>query len=124
MVITLGKLFPIAACGLATILTSCGSRGKAGAQNMNSTGRPFGKTRAGELVELYTLANAKGAEAAIMTYGGIITSVRVPDRNGKLDDVVLGFETLEGYVGDPPAPYFGALIGRYGNRIAKGRFTL
>jgi len=84
----------------------------------------FGKARNGDAVELYTLTNAKGMEATIMTYGGIVTSLRVPDRTGKLDDVVLGFDTIDGYLGDPPAPYFGALIGRYGNRIAKGRFTL
>src|SRR5262249_27739013 len=53
-----------------------------------------------------------------------LVSLRVPDRNGKLDDIVLGFDSLDGYLSDPPPPYFGALIGRYGNRIAKGRFTL
>jgi len=91
---------------------------------MGAKNRPFGKARNGEAVELYTLTNAKGMEATITTYGGIVTSLRAPDRNGKMDDVVLGFDTLDGYLGDPPAPYFGALIGRYGNRIAKGRFTL
>src|SRR5207248_3129551 len=62
--------------------------------------------------------------ATITNYGGIVVSLRVPDRAGKLDDVVLGFDTLDGYLAEPPPPYFGALIGRYGNRIAKGRFTL
>jgi aldose 1-epimerase len=57
-----------------------------------------------------------------MTYGGIVVSIKVPDRNGKLGDVVLGYDNLKGYLRDNP--YFGALIGRYGNRIAKGRFTL
>ncbi|HXG64998.1 MAG TPA: aldose epimerase family protein [Blastocatellia bacterium] len=82
----------------------------------------FGKTPDGTPVELYTLTNARGAEAKIMTYGGIVVSLRVPDRNGKLDDVVLGYDTLDGYVKNNP--YFGALIGRYGNRIARGKFTL
>ena len=91
---------------------------------MSAKSRPFGKARNGDAVELYTLTNAKGMEAMIMTYGGIVTTLRVPDRNGKLDDVVLGFDSIDGYLGDPPAPYFGALIGRYGNRIGKGRFTL
>src|SRR2546428_10144291 len=62
-------------------------------------------------------------EARIMTYGGILVSLRVPDRNGKLEDVVLGYDNLEGYLKNN-SPHFGAIIGRYGNRIAKGRFTL
>jgi aldose 1-epimerase len=125
MPITFGNFRRFAAIGLATIfLMSCTSTNKEGAQNMNAKSRPFGATRGGEPVELYTLTNGKGAEAAIMTYGGILVSLRVPDRGGKLDDVVLGFDTLDGYLSDPPPPYFGALIGRYGNRIGKGRFTL
>ena len=82
----------------------------------------FGKTAAGEEVDLYTLANGNGIEAAITNYGGIVVSLKVPDRTGQLGDVVLGFDTLDGYL--KGHPYFGALIGRYGNRIAKGRFTL
>src|SRR6185436_1437306 len=82
----------------------------------------FGKTDAGENVDLYTLRNTHGVEATITNYGGIVVSLKVPDRNGKFDDVVLGFKDLDGYL--KPGPYFGALIGRYGNRIAKGRFTL
>ena len=82
----------------------------------------FGKTAQGEPVEIYTLTNSNGLEARIITYGGILVSLKVPDRNGKLDDVVLGFDSLDGYL--KPHPHFGALVGRYGNRIAKGRFTL
>jgi aldose 1-epimerase len=82
----------------------------------------FGKTADGTPVDLYTLTNDKGLEAKITTYGGIIVSLKVPDRNGMLGDVVLGYGALEGYLKDNP--YFGALIGRYANRIAKGRFTL
>ncbi len=82
----------------------------------------FGKMPDGTPIEIYTLRNAKGMEATIMTYGGIVTSLKVPDKNGKFDDVVLGYDNLDGYLTN--SPFFGALIGRYGNRIAKGKFTL
>ena len=82
----------------------------------------FGKTAAGVEADLYTLANGNGVEAAITTYGGIVVSLKVPDRAGLSSDVVLGFDSLDGYL--KGHPYFGALIGRYGNRIAKGRFKL
>ena len=82
----------------------------------------FGKLPNGTPIELYTLRNRHGMEATIMTYGGIVTSLKVPDRNGKFDDVVLGYDNLDGYL--KSSPYFGALIGRYGNRIAKGKFSL
>ena len=65
---------------------------------------------------------AQEAGARILTYGGIVQSLETPDRAGKLDDVVLGFDDLQGYV--KSSPYFGAIVGRYGNRIAGGRFTL
>ena len=84
--------------------------------------QPFGTTPAGEAVDLFTLTNANGVEMRVMTYGGIIVSLKVPDRQGALGDVVLGYDSLAGYVKD--SPYFGAIVGRYGNRIAKGRFTL
>ena len=84
--------------------------------------QPYGKTASGQEVELYTLSNRNGVEAAITNYGGIVVSLKAPDRDGKLADVVLGFDSLDGYL--KPNPYFGALIGRYGNRIAKGKFTL
>ena len=87
------------------------------------TKQSYGKTAAGENVDLYTLRNSKGVEAKITNYGGIVVSLKVPDRNGKFDDVVLGFNDLESYL-TKNDPYMGALIGRYGNRIAKGRFTL
>lgn len=76
----------------------------------------------GQHVEQYTLENQKGMKVSIITYGGIITSIKVPDRFGKLDEVVLGFDSLEQYT--KPNPYFGALIGRYGNRIAFGKFSI
>ena len=82
----------------------------------------FGKTPEGQAVELYTLHNSKGMEAQIMTYGGIVTSLKTPDKNRQLGDVVLGYDNLDGYL--KSTPYFGALIGRYGNRIAHGKFSL
>jgi aldose 1-epimerase len=87
------------------------------------TKQSYGKTAAGENVDLYTLRNSKGVEAKITNYGGIVVSLKVPDRNGRFADVVLGFNDLESYL-TKNDPYMGALIGRYGNRIAKGRFTL
>lgn len=89
---------------------------------MNNPGTPFGQTPAGESVTLYTLKNAKGMEVRIMNYGGIIQKILTPDRTGKVEDVVLGFETLAEYIKD--TPYFGAIVGRFGNRIAAGKFTL
>ncbi len=86
------------------------------------THQPFGKTKDGTPVEIYTLRNAHGCEARITNYGGIVVSLTMPDKNGKMDDVLLGFDTVGEYEKD--SPYFGALIGRYGNRIAKGKFVL
>ena len=83
---------------------------------------PFGKTADGQAVEAFTLKNANGIEVTAISYGGIITALKVPDRNGALGDIVLGFDSLDGYLTDHP--FFGAIIGRYGNRIAKGRFTI
>jgi aldose 1-epimerase len=82
----------------------------------------YGKLPDGRAVELFTLTNAHGLELRAMTYGGIITSLRTPDRDGHLDDIVLGYDSLAGYLKE--TPYFGAIVGRYANRIAKGRFTL
>jgi aldose 1-epimerase len=84
--------------------------------------QPFGKIAEQKAVDLFTLTNASGVEAKIMTYGGTVVSLKVPDRTGKMGDVVLGHDVLEGYLKNNP--YFGSIIGRYGNRIAKGRFTL
>lgn len=82
----------------------------------------FGKTIDGTAVEQYTLKNANGVEVDVITYGGRITSLKVPNQDGKLENVVLGFTNIEDYQKDNP--FFGALIGRYGNRIAKGKFSL
>jgi aldose 1-epimerase len=84
--------------------------------------QPFGHTADGTAVDVYSLKN-KQVEVRIMTYGGIIVSLRTPDRNGKFDDVVLGFDSVDQYIAKN-TPYFGALIGRYANRIAHGSFQL
>lgn len=82
---------------------------------------PFGSAN-GQPVEQITIVNKNGIELRAITYGGIITSLKTPDRDGKSGDIVLGFDSIDGYLGDHP--FFGAIIGRYGNRIAKGRFTI
>jgi len=87
----------------------------------------FGKMPDGRPIELYTLRNSKGAEACIMTYGGIVQKLVMPDKHGNFADVVQGFDTLDGYTRDgyvTNCPYFGALIGRYGNRIGGAKFKL
>jgi aldose 1-epimerase len=86
------------------------------------TRAPFGTLPTGEQVQAFTLTNARGVEMRVLDYGGIIVSLETPDRTGKLADIVLGFDDLQGYV--KSSPYFGAIAGRYANRIAKGRFTL
>lgn len=82
----------------------------------------FGKLPDGREVDQYILKNANGMEVKIMNYGGVITHWTAPNKEGKYEDIVLGFDSLAGYL--TPPPYFGAIIGRYGNRIAKGKFTL
>jgi len=85
------------------------------------TKQPFGSTSEGP-VDLYTLTNSRGMEVKIMTYGGIIQSVKAPDRRGRMANVTLGFNNLDDYVNK--SPYFGSITGRYANRIAHGTFTL
>jgi len=94
----------------------------AAAQRASVSKAVFGKTPRGELVDIYTVTNSTGMQVRAITFGGIITSIRVPDRRGAVDDVALGFNELEPYFSNPP--YFGAIIGRYANRIANGRFML
>lgn len=86
------------------------------------TNTSYGKLPNGEEVTQYTLTNNQGMEMKVITYGGIITALKVPDRKGNLEDIVLGYDNLRGYLNK--SPYFGALIGRYGNRIAKGQFRI
>lgn len=82
----------------------------------------FGQTPGDATIGAYTLINARGASAKVITYGATLTELHVPDKQGKMGDVVLGFDSLEGYLGQHP--FFGGTIGRYANRIAKGKFTL
>jgi aldose 1-epimerase len=103
----------------ALALVGCVTAAKPGGQIAKKS---FGKTPDGHPVEVYTLRNAQGAEARICNYGGIVVSLTMPDRHGRMGDVVLGYNNLDDYVKNNP--YFGCLVGRHGNRIAKGRFTL
>jgi len=89
---------------------------------MSVVTKPFGKTPDGQEVELYTLANTNGLKAKITNYGAILVSLEVPDRDGKLADTTLGYDTLEGYI--TRHPYFGATVGRYANRIGAAKFKL
>jgi aldose 1-epimerase len=102
----------VAAVALAILTVCCTSK---------NNPRLFGTT-SGEAVYLYTLTNGNGMEATISTYGGVVVSLKVPDRAGMPGDVVLGFDNFDGYL--KPSPYFGAILGRCGNRIAHGTFTL
>ncbi len=92
------------------------------AMQSSTTQSAYGKLPDGTAIEQYTLTNENGLVLKVITYGAIITELRVPDRTGALGDVVLGFDRLEPY--ETKSPYFGAAIGRVGNRIARGRFTL
>lgn len=91
-------------------------------EQMEIAKESFGATKSGTLIDLFTLKNNQGMIVKITNFGGIVTSIIVPDKNGNFEDVVLGFDNLEGYLGEHP--YFGAIVGRYGNRIAKGKFTV
>lgn len=107
----------VATAGLA----ACGSEAAPGRVGTVAADT-FGVLPTGETVERYTLTNPSGVELAAVTYGGIVVSLKLPDRDGRLDDVVLGYDDLKGYLTD--SPYFGAIVGRYANRIAGGRFEL
>ena len=105
---------------VVTLLSGCA--GHPTTQVPTISHHPWGTTTDGKEVSLFTLRNSQGVEEKISTYGGIIVSVLAPDRYGKMGDVVLGHEDLANY--QKSSPYFGSLIGRYGNRIAHGKFTL
>lgn len=112
-------------CGSAGVamvcLVGCNSLSHSNS-NGTITSADFGTTPDGTTIQRYTLRNSKGMEADIITYGGIVQSLKVPDKNGNIGDVTLGYDYLDGYLTN--SPYFGALIGRYGNRIGGGTFTL
>jgi aldose 1-epimerase len=102
---------------MATMTSAQGDAVKAGVEKAE-----FGKLPDGAAVDIYTLTNAHGLVAKVMTYGATLTELHVPDKNGAMGDVVLGFDNLDQYV--KGCPYFGATVGRVANRIAKGKFTL
>ncbi|MEN6426691.1 MAG: aldose epimerase family protein [Phycisphaerales bacterium] len=119
--------FAAVLAGAVVALSSCkcsclkfGS--KVAKQAMDIDVTAFGKTPEGQEIKLYTLHNAKGAMAQITNYGAIVVSLEMPDAKGQRDDIVLGYENLDGYL--KVTPYFGAIVGRYGNRIGQGKFTL
>lgn len=89
---------------------------------MSANTEIFGQMPDGTQIDLFTLTNPNGIRARIMTYGATLVSLETPDRDGNLTDIMLGFDTLEGYLTDHP--YFGVIVGRYANRIGKGKFTL
>lgn len=89
---------------------------------MEVKSEPFGTAPNGQQVQLYTLTNANGMTVKITNYGAIVTSIRTPDRAGNLGEVVLGFDRVDGYI--PNDPHLGGIVGRYANRIAKGKFIL
>jgi aldose 1-epimerase len=101
----------------------CGAMKGKEKSKMNVKVEPFGKTAAGEEVKIITLSNGKGLTAKITDYGGTIVSFESPDKNGKTADIVLGFDDVQDY-GKPTNPFFGSIIGRYGNRIGGGKFML
>lgn len=108
-------------CVLA-LLAASGWSSQAQTKGSKVTRMEFGKLPDGRVVDVFTLTNSKGMEVKALTYGGIIMSIKVPDRNGNFGDVVLGYDNMDGYARNPS--YFGAIIGRYANRIAKGQFTI
>ena len=126
-------LLLLAACGANNLADQATTTAPAAADSTQTTSAAmptsasFGKTTDGTEVQLFTLTNANGVKATITNYGGTLTSLLVPDKNGKMGDVILGFDNVSGYQSPEfkkAGPYFGALIGRYGNRIKAGKFTL
>ncbi len=117
-----------AACAAACATAQAGAQSSSAAngsarQQPGVTRAPFGALPDGRAVERFTLTNAHGITLQAITYGAIITTLRTPDRAGHLDDIVLGFDSAAGYpLGK--SPYFGAVVGRYANRVANGRFTV
>jgi len=116
------KLPPEAAGEIAQLVAAPPETAASTQQGARVTRSDFGTTPAGEAVDLFTLTNAHGLVVRAMTYGGIITSIEAPDRAGKLGDIALGYDSLAGYL--KATPYFGAIIGRYGNRIGRAQFAL
>lgn len=116
------KLTLLAIIGTALILFFIECTTDKETHSMKLEKQPFGTTEDGTAIDRYTLSNANGMKVQITNYGGIVTSILVPDKNGKLADVVLGYNNLAGYLKNNP--YFGCIVGRYGNRIARGKFKI
>lgn len=115
-------IFTLLACGIGLSLSTCQHLHATEDKTMDLTTAPFGSTSDGTPVELYTLTNRQGLVAKITNYGGILTSMRVPDQKGQMGEITLGFDSLEAYLAGHP--FFGATCGRVANRIAAGKFTL
>lgn len=117
------RIFALCIMWSALISFYAGSTGAATARGTLMVKKEaFGTAPDGKAVDLYTLTNSHGVEVRVMTYGAVVVSIRTPDKQGHFADITLGFDSLAGYLGKNP--YFGAIVGRYGNRIANGRFTL
>ncbi|WP_321474501.1 aldose epimerase family protein [uncultured Paludibaculum sp.] len=110
-------------CALVVFVAMFAGCKKAEQERTSSvTTQDFGKTEKGEALSLYTLKNRNGVELSVTNYGARVVALKTPDAHGNVADITLGFETAKGYEG--ANPYFGAIVGRYGNRIAKGKFKL
>jgi aldose 1-epimerase len=115
----------IAVVFLAMIFSLCQSKNMTNSfssEDKHMTTQEFGKLPDGRPVTLYTLTNSAGVSVNIITYGATVTGMMVPDKNGKLEDVILGYDSIQGYIHD--RSYFGVIAGRYGNRIGKGKFSI
>ncbi|NIL18332.1 aldose epimerase family protein [Pseudomonas sp. AN3A02] len=110
--------FLLTGLGLSLAIASLGAQ----AAGLSSEHKPFGKTNDGTAVEQYVLRNSHGVQATVITYGAVLQSLKVPDKHGQFADVVLGFDNVQGY--QAGTAFFGATIGRFGNRLAKGAFEL
>src|SRR5690349_16525709 len=111
-----GGILATVAAGTAGGRAAAGGKAAAKPVEAGIKKEAWGKTKEGTAVDRYILTNKNGMVAKITTYGAILTELDVPDRTGKIEDVVLGFDTLDGYLAGHP--YFGATVGRYANRIA------
>src|SRR3954465_15035257 len=107
---------------LGALVLACFAQAPAKKGQAAVSKKDYGKTASGAAVDLYTLTGASGMQAEIITYGGALVSLTAPDKSGSYGDVILGMDNIKGY--ETPVPYFGALIGRYGNRIGKAQFAL
>jgi aldose 1-epimerase len=117
-----GTIGVVAACSGSAPGSSNASSSSMAQPNKYLSQEPFGQTADGQPISLITLRNQHGVEVRVMNYGGIIVSLKTPDKSGQLGDIVLGHDTAAEYVSNPS--YLGAVVGRYGNRIAKGKFSI